>query len=151
VEILTDDPETVFEAGRQLYIGNARGVAQPAPREISTVRGFREGLLVKFAGIDDRNAAELIRDRFLFVPADELTPPADDQVYLHELKGMRVELPTGEVVGTVIDLYDLPQGLALDVSRQGAASIIIPYDRVVTHVDAKAKLIRIDPPEGLLD
>jgi 16S rRNA processing protein RimM len=141
----------VFEPGRELFIGNARGVAQSDPLQIVTARGFRDGVLVKFAGIEDRNAAELIRDRFLFLPADLLQPPAADQVYVHELKGMRVELVGGETVGTVIDIFELPQGLALDVSRKGAKSVIIPYDRVVTSVDRQAKLIRIDPPEGLLD
>jgi 16S rRNA processing protein RimM len=106
---------------------------------------------VKFAGIDDRNTAELWKDRFLFLEADELAPLAENQVYIHELKGMRVQLETGDPVGTVLDTYELPQGLALDVSRPDAKSIIIPYDRIVTSVDRAARVIRIDPPEGLID
>jgi ribosomal 30S subunit maturation factor RimM len=71
---------------------------------------------------------------------------------------MRVELESGAVVGTVITVYELPQGLTLDVeiprlgTRVAARStILIPYDRVVTSVDREARVIRIDPPEGLLD
>ena len=81
---------------------------------------------------------------------DELSALADGEVYLHDLIGMRVELESGALVGSVIDTYELPQGLALDVSR-GKGSVMIPYDRVVTSVDRDRRVIRINPPEGLLD
>jgi 16S rRNA processing protein RimM len=151
VEMHTDDPDSVFAAGRRLHVGSVRGVVQPTPLEITSVRAFKDGMIVKFAGIDDRNDAELWKDRFLFLEAGELAPLADDEVYIHELKGMQVELQTGDHVGVVLDVYELPQGLALDVSREGSKSIIIPYDRVVTAVDRAARLIRIDPPDGMID
>jgi len=63
---------------------------------------------------------------------------------------MRVELESGGVVGVVTDVFELPQGLTLDVARE-RGSIMIPYDRVVTSVDRHARVIRIDPPLGLLE
>jgi 16S rRNA processing protein RimM len=84
------------------------------------------------------------------VPPDEVEPPGENEIYLHELPGMRVELQSGEVVGTVDAVYELPQGLTLDVERPGG-SVMIPYDRVVTDVDRAGRVIRIAPPEGLLD
>lgn len=151
VELHTDDPDAVFAQGRRVFVGSVRGVVQPEPLEITSVRPFKDGLIAKFAGIDDRDEAELWRDRFLFLRGDDLTPLTDDEVYIHELKGMVVQLETGELVGTVLDIYELPQGLALDVSREGSKSIIVPYDHVVTAVDRDARLIRIDPPEGMID
>ena len=151
VELMTDDPDQVFEAGRRVFIGDARGAPQSNPVELLEVRGFREDILVKFAGIDDRTGAERISGRLLFVPSTDLTPPGEDEIYVHDLLGMRVERMTGDVVGTVIDIHELPQGLALEVGREGGSSVIIPYDRVVTSVDRDAKSLRIDPPEGLID
>ena len=151
IESHTDEPDAVFAAGRRVFVGNVRGVAQPDPLEIRTVRPFKGGYIVKFAGIDDRNEAELWRERFLFLEADELSPLEDGEIYIHELDGMRVELETGVEVGKVIATYELPQGLVLDVSRTGAKSIIIPYDHVVTSVDRSARVIRIDPPDGMID
>jgi 16S rRNA processing protein RimM len=104
VELHTDDPDAVFSPGRRVHVGSVRGVVQPKPLEITSVRPFKEGVIVKFAGIDDRNEAELWRDRFLFLEASELTPLADDEVYIHELKGMRVELPSADIVGIVLDV-----------------------------------------------
>jgi 16S rRNA processing protein RimM len=151
VEAHTDDPDAVFSPGRRVFLGSVRGVVQPEPVQITSARPFKEGRIVKFVGIDDRNEAELWRDRYLFLHQSELAPLADDEVYIHELKGMSVELASGEVIGTVLEVYELPQGLALDVARAGAKSIIVPYDRVVTSVDRAGRRLRIDPPEGLIE
>ena len=37
---------------------------------------------------------------------------------MHDLIGMRVELESGALVGSVVDTYELPQGLTLDVARE---------------------------------
>src|SRR5581483_10784284 len=103
------------------------------------------GFIVHFAEIADRTAADTWRERFLLLPADELEPLGDDEIYVHDLIGMRVELESGEPVGTVGEIYELPQGLTLDVAR-ATGSVLVPYDRIVTHVDRDARLIRIAPP-----
>jgi len=151
VESHTDAPDAVFVSGRRVFVGSVRGVMRPEPLEISSLRPFKAGYIVKFVGINDRNEAELWRDRFLFLEPNALPPLGDEEVYLHELKGMRVELESGVLVGTVLDIYTLPQGLALDVSRENETSIIVPYDRVVTSVDRAARRIRIDPPDGMIE
>jgi 16S rRNA processing protein RimM len=151
IEPITDAPDEIFSPGRRLLVGNVRGQTRGQAADIVETRPFKGGLLVKLAGIDDRNEAELWRDRYFLLPADELAPLAPGDVYLHELEGMRVDLAAGGTVGKVIGLYELPQGLILDVSREKKGSVMIPYDRVVTKVDREARVITIDPPEGLLD
>lgn len=151
IEPHTDEPDVIFAPGRRVFIGTVRGKVQPEPHEMQSVRPFKGGFIIKLSGVDERNDAELLRDRFLFLELDQVTPLKAGEIYLHELDGMRVELQNGELVGTVIALYELPQGLVLDVSRAGAKSIIIPYDRVVTSVDRAARVVRIDPPEGMIE
>jgi 16S rRNA processing protein RimM len=151
IEPHTDEPDEIFSAGRRVYVGNVRGQVDGAAVEIMEARPFKSGYIVRFAGLADRNAAELWRERFLLLPASELRPLGEGDVYLHELDGMRVELASGGTVGKVVGFYELPQGLILDVSREGKSSVMIPYDRVVTKVDRDARVITIDPPEGLLD
>jgi 16S rRNA processing protein RimM len=152
VEALSDDPDAVFAAGRRVIAGTATGDPSKDRRElhITSSTPFKGGYIVHFTEIADRDAADLWRDRFLLVPADELAPPGENELYIHEIPGMRVELQSGELVGTVADVFELPQGLTLDVTRE-RGSIMIPYDRVVTSVDRDARVIRIDPPLGLLD
>jgi 16S rRNA processing protein RimM len=151
IEPITDEPDEIFSPGRRVFAGNVRGVVKGAPLEITGSRPFKSGFIIKFAGIDDRNEAELWRERYLLLPEDQVTPLEDGEVYLHELEGMRVVLASGEPLGTVIGMYELPQGIVLDVSREGKNSVLVPYDRVVTSIDRETRLIQIDPPEGLLD
>jgi 16S rRNA processing protein RimM len=152
VEALSDDPEMVFGAGRRVIAGTTTGDPAKDRRElhIASSTPFKGGYIVHFDEIVDRDAADLWRDRYLLAPAEELAPPGENEIYIHEIAGMRVELQSGELVGTVADVFELPQGLTLDVARDGG-SIMIPYDRVVTSVDRETRVIRIDPPFGLLD
>ncbi len=155
VEPITDAPDAIFASGRRVIAGNAAGDPTKDRREmhIESSTPFKGGFIVHFAELDDRTVAETWRDRFLLIPADELEPLGDDEVYVHELPGMRVELESGETIGSVIATYELPQGLTLDVSRgdDEAKSVLIPYDRIVVSVDRVLRVIKIDPPLGLLD
>ncbi|MDQ2668342.1 MAG: ribosome maturation factor RimM [Gemmatimonadota bacterium] len=157
VEAITDAPDAVFAPGRRVFAGTAAGDISASQQElhIRSVRPFNEGMLVGFDEVPERNAAELWRGRYLLLPADEVPPPADDEVYLHDLVGMRVDLATGEVIGVVEELYELPQGLALDVRRaeprDGETVLLLYDDNTVAYVDKDARVIVVTPPEGLLE
>jgi 16S rRNA processing protein RimM len=156
VEALTDEPDAVFAPGRRVFAGTTTGAPARTPLELHVTHSspFKGGLIVKFAEITDRNTAETWRDRYLLLPAEELPPPDPDQLYVHDLPGMRVVRVSGEAVGEVIEVYELPQGLVLEVRRDGeqASTVMIPFDeRTVTEVDGEARVITIDPLEGLLD
>jgi 16S rRNA processing protein RimM len=157
VEAITDAPDAVFAPGRRVFAGTASGDITPARQElhVRSVRPFNEGMLVGFDEVPERNAAELWRGRYLLLPADEVPAPADDEVFLHDLIGMRVELTGGQPVGTVEELYELPQGLALDVRRaepRDAETVLLLYDdNTIASVDKEARVIVVTPPEGLLE
>jgi 16S rRNA processing protein RimM len=157
VEVITDEPDAVFASGRRVFAGTATGDLAPNRLElhIGSTRPFNEGLLVGFAEVPDRNAAETWRGRYLLLPAGELPPPDENQVYLHDLVGMRVELVGGQPVGTVEEIYELPQGLAIDVRRaapRNAETVMLPYDdRTVASVDKAERVIVVTPAEGLLE
>jgi 16S rRNA processing protein RimM len=157
VETITDAPDAIFASGRRVFAGTATG--DPAPNQlelhVASVRPFNDGLLVGFAEVPDRTVAEAWRGRYLLLPAHEVAPPADDEVYVHELVGMRVELAGGQPVGTVEETYELPQGLAIDVRRhtpREAETVMLPYDeRTIASVDRTARVIVVTPPDGLLE
>jgi 16S rRNA processing protein RimM len=157
VETITDEPDAVFASGRRVFAGTAGGDLAPnrAELHITTSRPLNEGLLVGFAELPDRTAAETWRGRYLLLPAAELPPPADEEVYVHDLVGMRVELDGGVPVGTVEEIYELPQGLALDVrlvEPREDETVLLPYDdRTIASVDKASRVIVVTPAEGLLE
>jgi 16S rRNA processing protein RimM len=160
VEPISDEPGAVFAPGRRFFVGDEEGRpdARGTTVEVVSARPFREGFLVTFAGIADRNAADLWRDRYLLIPESELPAPPEDEIYLHDVPGMRVELPDGTLVGRVVTVWELPQGLMLDVRREPTgkdareSTVMIPYDeRTVHSVDRDGRRIVVDVPNGLLD
>ncbi len=154
VEPITDAPAEVFSAGRVLFAGDAEGNPLPNPPELTVreVRPHMNGLLaVRFEEIRDRDEASRWTNRYLFAPASELAPPAEGEVYLHELEGMQVVLESGEPVGTVSSVFELPQGLAIDVQRE-TGTVLIPFNAVFIHEIRRAdRTVVIAPPPGLLD
>jgi 16S rRNA processing protein RimM len=157
VETLTDEPDAVFASGRRVFAGTASGDITPNRIElhVATSRPFNEGLLVAFAELPDRNAAEDWRGRYLLLPAAELPEPDDEEIYQHELVGMRVSLTDGTTVGTIEEIYELPQGLAIDVRlaepREGE-TVLLPYDdHTIVAVDKAERVIVVTPADGLLE
>jgi 16S rRNA processing protein RimM len=155
VEPITDTPDAVFAPGRRVFAGTTGGDRAPdgARLAVTEVRPFKGGLLVRFDAISDRTEAELWRDRYLLAPFEELEPPHENQVYIQDLVGMRVIDRAGTVIGEVAEVYELPQGLVLDVRRgEGREDVMIPYrEGVVVRTSSADRVVEIDPPDGLLD
>jgi len=161
VEALTDKPDVVFASGSRVFAGNAkgeltvnragRGDELPPTLTIEGSKPFKKGLIVQFEELRDRETAELWRGRYLLAPFAELPPPAEDEVYLHDLIGMKVESRAGEPIGEVTDLYELPQGVMLDV-KTGRGSALIPYrPEIVVRTDVAARTVVIDESLGLTE
>jgi 16S rRNA processing protein RimM len=152
VRLETDHPAAVFAAGRVLRLGDARGRPGEGVITIERARPFKGGLLVKTAELSGRDEAlESLRGRSLLIPAGEAAPLADDEVFVHQLMGMRV-LAAGEPVGTVREVYEAPAGWYLGVEREGKKELLLPFvSGVVTRVDAAEGVVEVDPPAGLLE
>jgi 16S rRNA processing protein RimM len=148
---LTDRPEAVFTPGRSVWIVDLAGETVAGPVEVERSRSYHREWLVKFRGLDARETLEAWRGLFLAAPEAELAPPADDEVYLHELAGFSVRLEDDTPLGLVSALYELPAGLMLEV--QGPKrEFLLPYRKeFVLRVDRPARKLVVRPPEGLID
>ena len=154
VESFTDAPEAVFASGRRLFASpRAESSAEEAEEaHVATTRPFMDGWLVRFEEVADRTAAERWRDVWLLLPEDELEPAGEDEVYIHDLVGLAVRLTSGEAVGVVRQVYELPQGLMLDVDRPGRPAALVPFlEEIVRDLDRETRTLVIDPPDGLLE
>ncbi len=151
VEVRTDDPDQRFATGSALE-------TVPADRGPLTVAGSRwhsGRLLVRFAGYDDRNAAEELRNTVLAIDSGDLAPLDDpEEFYDHDLIGLQVLTVAGEAVGAVTDVLHHGQAL-LVVEGSGprsGAEILVPFvAAIVPEVDVAGGRLVIDPPAGLID
>ena len=148
---LTDEAEEIFRAGRSFTMVDLAGNPVGEPVIIERSRPFHREWLLKFRGLDDRNALESIRDLLLAAPAAELKAPEGDEVYLHELTGFAVRDEQDQALGLVTGLYEVPSGLMLEV--QGPKrEFLLPYKKeFVRSVDRAERRLIVSLPEGLLD
>lgn len=148
---LTDDPAAVFTRGRELWVLDLAGQITAGPLVVAHGRDYHREWLLKFAGIDSRDSLEPHRDRFLAVPEDTLPPLADDEIRLADLVGFACRRPSGEPLGLVSNVYELPSGITLEI--QGPKrEFLLPFRKAfVLETDRAARTLVIEPPEGLLD
>ena len=148
---LTDDPAEVFAPGRGVWLVGLDGETVAGPITIERSRSYHREWLVKFEGADGREALEPWRGLFLAVPAAQLTPPAEGEVYLHELEGFSVRLPDETPLGLVSAVYEMPGGLMIEV--QGPKrEFLLPYRKeFVRQVDREGRKLVVTPPEGLVE
>ncbi len=148
---LTDEPEAVFVPGRQLVRLGLDGAVLGEPIEVERSRGYHREWLVKFRGIEDRSVMEQWRGQFLGAAAEELTPPAEGEVYLHELAGFAVQDEAGAALGLVSGVLELPSGLTLEVQGPKREFLLPFIKEFVREVRRAERVLVVAPPEGLLD
>jgi 16S rRNA processing protein RimM len=148
VGVRTDEPELRFAAGSKLDTDPAA----VGPLTVAATRWRGTELIVRFAGVRDRDAAEALRGTWLSVDSSALEPTGDpDEFRDHDLIGLAVRTTSGAPVGEVADVLHHGQDL-LVIRPADAPDILVPFVRaIVTDVDIAAGALTIDPPEGLLD
>ena len=148
---LTSDPDAVFAPGKSLVRLGLDGAVLGEPVRIERSRGYHREWLVKFQDVESRDLLDTWRGQFLGAPADELTPPAEGEVYLHELEGFAVRQVDGTPLGLVTSLFDLPAGLTLEV--QGPKrEFLLPFRKeFVRAVRREARVLEVELPDGLVD
>jgi 16S rRNA processing protein RimM len=152
VEVRTDDPGGRFAKGKVLRGRASRGTSE---RDY-TIDGVREHggrLLVRLAGIADRDAADALRGTLFLVESDDLPPISEpDEFYDHQLEGLAVRTVAGIEIGTVAEVLHTAAGELLSIKTPEGAEKLVPFvTAFVPTVSLADGLIEIDPPEGLLD
>lgn len=154
VRSMSDYPGEVYLPGVVLSSGAAAEGGPDAdrpPLRIEAVRPVRDGYLIRFGGVDDRDRADRLRGLFLFQAVEELAPLAEGEVFHHQLLGLAVETADGAAVGTVRDIIDLPPALLLEVASP-RGTVLVPWNRdIVLQVSPEEGRLVIDPPDGLLE
>jgi 16S rRNA processing protein RimM len=147
-EILTDFPER-FEALEQVV-----GVRDTGEQVELTVEAFwfqNDRVILKFNGFDNPDTAESLRNVEICIAESDAVELDEDEFYDWELAGCKVETIDGTAIGEVAELMRTG-GTELLIVRAESKEYLIPFaETICVEVDIENKLIRIDPPEGLLD
>ncbi len=150
VGLLTDAPGLRFAVGATLRArlpgGGTRTVV------VGSARPHAERLLVGFAGIGDRTAAEALAGSLLLAqPGPVETGDDPDEFFDYQLIGSTAESRAGTVLGEVTDvLHNGAQDLLVVAPAGGGDDVLVPFvAAIVVAVDPAGARLTLDPPGGL--
>ena len=102
VASMTDDVQR-FDALDQVWLMHPRKEEKKA-YAIESVRVHKGNVLIKLAGVDDRNASEALKQFHVMIPREQGEPLRDHEIYIADLIGMNVvDCARGEI-GVVADV-----------------------------------------------
>jgi 16S rRNA processing protein RimM len=148
VEPWTDAPDERFAVGAVLRTDRAE--VGPLTVDASSTAGGK--LVVRFAGVDDRVAAEALRGVQLYIDAAD-RPPLDDpdEFYDSELVGLTARGVDGAELGAVRDVVHAGGASYLVVATGGHERLVPFVAAIVPTVDVAGGYVLIDPPDGLFE
>ena len=146
IDVRTDEPDHRFAAGT--VFSTRRGSLT-----VASMKWHSSRLLVRFAEVPDRSAAESLRGTELRVEVDPDERPEDpEEFYDHQLVGLSVRTEDGQPVGEVIEALHLPSQDLLVVRRPDSdADAMVPFlSGFVPTVDVEAGHLVVTDTVGLL-
>ena len=125
VQIFTDEPEYRFAPGAVLYTKDGE-----EEYVVESSRTFKNRWIIKFEGIDDRDASEAANGVVLYGEADDPEEMLEaDEWYPKDLIGLEARLD-----GVVVE-----------------NSALVPFvDELVPDIDLEGGYLTLDPPGGLI-
>jgi 16S rRNA processing protein RimM len=151
IHSFTDDQEAILDYFPwSLKLGNkTRSV------DITDWRKHNNGLVVKVAGIDDRDIAQALVGSEITVNQEALPELPEGEFYWRDLIGMNVVTTKGYDLGAVSDIMETGANDVLVIKANpndgfGKQERLIPYliDQVIIEVNAENKQICVDWDPG---
>jgi 16S rRNA processing protein RimM len=146
VKAFTGDPQALGDYG-PLYARDGRAF------EVVDIRPAGGVVVVRFKGVNDRNAAEALAGTELFIDRAALPREDEDEFYHADLVGLLVKDDKGAVIGKVAAVQNFGGGDILDLTLGSAKGVLIPFSKAaVPEVSIAGGYVRIDPvAAGLVD
>jgi len=147
VRLLTDIPNRFAEL-ETVYVG-----ANHTSYSIQGVRPHKgEIIVLKLSGINDANAAELLRNQELSIPLSKLATLPPHSYYQHDILGLQVLTLDGQELGQIVEIIVTGSNDVYSIKKPQGSQVLIPAIKdVIKQIDLIRRTMHIDPLPGLLD
>jgi len=145
MEIFTDFPERL-RPGVVVFVGD-----QYQPLRIRSRRPNGGTLLVAFDGFLNPESAGELRNKLVYVRADDRPPLPDGEYYHHQLLGITVVSDEGQVLGKLVEILTNPANDVYVVQPEAGREILLPaLKSVILNVDLAQSRMQVHLLPGLL-
>jgi 16S rRNA processing protein RimM len=140
-----DDP-LAWRQMKQLWVSSDDNPdpAQWRAVELAQMKQHGDGVVIKFAGISDRDSAESFAPCFVGAPREALPENPADEYYWSDLIGLAVVNKQGIELGTIVSLLESGANEVLVLEGQDRQRLLPFVGQIVQSVDLAAKRAVVD-------
>jgi 16S rRNA processing protein RimM len=150
MRVTTDYPERIAER-KQLLLSEDEAGTHVETYHPEALRMHQEYALLKLKGIDDRDAAERLRQLYVLVELEDAVPLEEGEFYLYQVIGIRVVTEEGETLGTVRDVMETGANDVYIIDSERYGEVLLPaIPSVVLKTDIPAGVMTVRLMDGLL-
>lgn len=145
VKTFTESPAT-FDA-----YGPLTDAAGDAEFPVRVIEARDTVAIVSIAGVKDRNGAERLKGKMLYLRRDALPPAEEDEFFHADLIGLDAVTAADGCIGTVAALYDYGAGDLIEIElADGGAPLVLPFTvAAAPKIDLDGGVVHLAPPAGL--
>lgn len=121
----TDEPER-FKKLKKVILDDGRTRTE---EEITSVKFFKNMVILKFRGFDSRDDVERLRQAKLLVTREQAVPLKKDEYYIADLIGLSAVSDEGEELGTISDVLQTGANDVYVISRESTPDLLVPAIR----------------------
>lgn len=120
--------------------------------DVQGVKYFKNLVILKLEGIDDMNAAEKVKNEYIYIDRENAVKLPEDTYFIADLIGMDVvNIETDEKIGKIISVFSTGSNDVYEIKGEDGKIILVPAIKdVVKDVDVKNSLMKIKLIEGLI-
>lgn len=140
-----------YSGYRERYEELDRIIIENEEYEIEKVRYQQEMVILKLSGIDNRNAAEAMKNKDVYITEEDLEELPDDTFYIRDLIGLEVVDDSGRI-GVIKDVLQPSSQDVYVIQTDKNQDIMIPaVKEFVKEVNLEEKYIKVSLIEGMLE
>lgn len=119
--------------------------------EVVNVKKHKDGVILKLAGINNRNESEALKSYLIYIHEEILTSKPGEDIYLNEIEGFEV-FNFEEFVGEIVSFrnYGAHDNLIVENKEQNKTYEIPFVEEFLVDIDFDGEQIFMELPEGLL-
>ncbi len=126
-----------FEELEEICIGNDL-------RKIQKVRYQNNMVILKLEGIDDRNAAEALKGKDIFLREEDLRELPEDTYYIKDLIGLNVVDENGNIIGKMKDVIQNSAQDLYEIEKISGGTFLVPaVAKYVGKVDIENGIVEV--------
>lgn len=144
---ITDELQQ-YEELHEVYLNMKQKRREKHTIERGNVRNNK--IVVKFFGIDDRDAASALKGAIVEKRGEDCKLLPRDEYYIFDLIGLKVYTVEGMYLGEIAEVLTLTAN-DVYIVRDGEKEFLIPAIKdVIKKIDLEKETILIDPIDGLI-